>query len=237
MITPKYIFGLGTGRCGTWSLHRLLAAQPSMQAWHESGSLTWEPDPALLWRLLERHRGMAPAGIRFVSNVSFFFLPYVSEIMSHFTAPRMICMERDREEVVESFMAHMPHINHWTAHDSIHWNPRDKPLNSSIMFPSYDLPKREAIGAYWDDYHAAAEYWAAKFPECFRVYNVDALNHHQSVKEILDFIGIPEAEQKVFVGVKLNTLHHPKGEIEGDYVYRANTDTGSGFYEKVEGAR
>lgn len=146
-------------------------------------------------------------------NVAFNWLPYVSEIMSHIVSPRCICLKRDRQEVIESFEGYMPTINHWTARDSKHWNPKYEQTGTSTAWPKYDLPRPEAIGAYWDYYYSTADYWENKFPDCFRIFPVDTLNSEKGVKAILKFAGVPSRNRVIHTEVKLNTRAKPKGGI------------------------
>lgn len=221
----RFVFGLGTGRCGTYTLYRLLEAQKNFFSTHELGALTWsstspvESDKLLqMWRFLYKLESNAPT-VKYISNSALYWISYTSEIMSYLVNPRMICLYRDRQTIIESYMAYMPNVNHWTSHDSRHWDDNKwSRLNRSEQWPSYDLPIDEAIGRYWDEYMGRAEFWANKFPEAFMLIETgEAFNSQCGQKRIFDFIGIPEEDRVYHVGLRLNTRTKPKGAI-GDGV-------------------
>ena len=67
---------------------------------------------------------------------------------------------------------------------------------TSPWFPQYDLPKKEAIGKYWEAYYALAECYV---DESFRMFDLYDLNTIDGIKSILDFAGVPEEQQVVKV--------------------------------------
>jgi hypothetical protein len=216
----RMIFGLGTGRCGSWSLYKLLDEQKHIASTHERGFLPWKPDLVVFWRWINRYQTEKAAQLescKIVANTSWVWINYVDEIMSQMLNPKCICMKRDRQEMIESFMEYTEERwNHWTKPDSKHWDKEKwgKPRVEQVLFPQFDLPLDKALGAYWDEYYKLADYWASKFPCTFRIYNVDMLNHEGQIKDMLDFCEIPEQDQSVMAGIKLNTRTEPRGEIE-----------------------
>ena len=120
---PRLIFGTGTGRCGTWSLFRLLQAQKGVAAMHEGFYLPFDPNILRFWRLL--YRAMTSCrNTRCIATVSFVWINYMSEIMSHILNPKVICLKRPREETVESWMIHQPELNLLTDLKSKHWDDK-----------------------------------------------------------------------------------------------------------------
>ena len=211
---PRLIFGTGTGRCGTWSLFRLLQAQKGVAAMHEGFYLPFDPNILRFWLLL--YRAMTGCrNTRCIATVSFVWINYMSEIMSHILNPKVICLKRPREETVESWMIHQPELNLLTDLKSKHWDDKYEYLEKQgDQWPKFDLPKKEAHGAYWDYVYDAADYWEKKFPDNFRIFETNDLNSHEGVKSMLDFAEIPEKNQVVHVGVKLNTKENHRGLID-----------------------
>ena len=209
----RMIFGTGSGRCGTWSLYTLLKQQLNTLSAHEGVPLPWEQDLTIFWRSIFRLQihpeTLAGDKHLILANTSFVWINYIGEIMSHFLFPKVICLKRDRQEVIESFMNYNE-SNPWVDPESEHFDGHGK---SSSLFPKYDLPKDEAIGAYWDEFYNIADYWADKFPESFKIFPTDALNHKSTVLDMLNFMEIPEKNQNVHVGIRFNLRDKPKGDI------------------------
>jgi len=129
--------------------------------------------------------------------------------------PRFICLKRDREKTVESFETYLPDINVWTDEDSEHWDSERFSRNRAwYQWPKYHLPRKEAIGAYWDEYYHKAEFWANKHPECFRIFKTEDLNTEAGVTSILNHAGVLDEEMRCITKVHLNTRNKSRGSIE-----------------------
>lgn len=220
-MLSRMIFALGTGRCGTYTAFRILEAQKDVAASHEGFPLPWKRDLPMLWYLFVNAQARCEAKI--LANSSFVWLNYTGAIMGHIPDPKFICLKRPREQVVNSFCKHTPNLNHWTDPESLHWDPnQDTHAVTAAKWPKYDLPKAEAIGAYWDEYYAKAEYLQSRYPGNFRIYNMlDVLNTEAGQRDMLSFAGFAEKDQRLYLNRKLNALGKPKGHLnpEDDYVY------------------
>ena len=97
MKEQNLIFGLGTGRCGTVSLSKLLNAQQDSFFTHENGDgnlLPWRTDEEkinkYIQNILNRKR-------QFAGDVSFYLLPYVDLILKKYPSTRFVIMKRVKE--------------------------------------------------------------------------------------------------------------------------------------------
>lgn len=215
LMRPRLVMGLGSGRCGTYSLYRLLEAQKGFISIHEGFYLPWyDIDLLTMWRHLERLR-VVGANVHSVATTSFVWINYIPEIMAHMHKPRCICLRRSREETVDSFETRFPTFNLFTARDCKHWKGQEyEDTVRLFQWPKYSLPRKEATGAYWDEYYEKAEYWAGRYPDCFRIFNIEDLNTETGVTAILNFAGVWDEEMVSHVGVRLNTRFKTKGRIE-----------------------
>ena len=188
----KLIVGLGSGRCGTVSLSRFFR-QKGVYTTHEVKHLPWyKPDPAeavlALARVLRRADGRYP----FVADVAFYWLKYVPWLIERIPEVRCVCLKRDQHETVMSFMQKLASRNYWTARDSEYWEEgkwKDNPIEEA--FPKYDLPKKQALFQYWEDYYVEAAWLQKMFPDNFRILEMRyALNSEYGQNEMLTFCGL-----------------------------------------------
>lgn len=190
----RLVLGLGTGRCGSTSFTRLLMAQKNGYFSHEHPpDLPWNRPPPALRFHLQRFALLARL-YDVVGDVAHWWLPHMQSVAAFFPSFRAAVLKRDREETVESFFAvkeggQKGGVNHWMDHDGSYWNrvPFDR------CYPSYPAKSmREAIGRYWDDYYAACERLAERYPGQVRIFDMAALKSDAGQEEILRFCGFPE---------------------------------------------
>ncbi len=205
----QLVIGLGSGRCGTTSLAHLLNKQPHASVTHEEPPLLpWQVDAALL---AERLAGLRARPETLVGDVAFYYLPYVELIAAQLPNTRFVCLRRDREETVRSFVAKSEGVHHWIQHDGTQWQ---KSPDWDDCFPKYDLvDKTAAIGRYWDEYYARATELATQLPS-FRIFEMTALNDREGVEDLLDFIGVKQ--RALVVGTRRN-----RGSGVGKFMYDA----------------
>jgi hypothetical protein len=236
------VIGLGSGRSGTASLTSLLDRQHGGLCFHEmnpAGSVfSGNPQPARnavrefvqLLRGGERNalaidysrpasvatyqRLQALGELNLLGDIAFYYLHYVDDLLAVEPGCRFVCIKRDREQTVASWLKktainRWPSLwlgdklralvtrtpfhtayNYWQVHDGSQWQP--DPVWDSC-FPNIEAGSRvEAIGRYWDMYYEEAEVLAQRHPGAFRIFDVEALNDRQGQREILAFIGLPE---------------------------------------------
>lgn len=192
---PRIVLGLGTGRCGTKSLARLLNAQPGFSVTHEARPiLPWQGTQHGLESKIARMWGRKG---RAVGDVCFSYLPYIERAFRTFPNLVAVCMQRQREATVQSLMRKTVGRNHWGIH-----GPDDRrDARWDACFPTYpERDKEAAVRRYWDEYACAAATLEAKYPERFRVVDLDALNDEAQVRELLRFVAPDLARPRIVVG-------------------------------------
>jgi hypothetical protein len=170
-----YVCGLGTGRCGTKSLAKLLSLQEGWQVTHENEPhLSWsdEPDPGQSFR-----RAAYPN----YSDVAFYYLPHVNRLRELYPGMRFVCMQRDCEATVASFVRKQPPGIHWFSDSQQGW---------CRSFPAIDAPGiEEQARLYWHLYYE----WARQLEgDDFRIFPTTALGDPAGTLEILQFCGVTE---------------------------------------------
>ncbi|MEE4261234.1 MAG: sulfotransferase [Desulfobacteraceae bacterium] len=189
----KTVFiGCGTGRCGTTSLAKLIAGCKDAVCHHERR-------PLLPWVFLEelfqervKWFSMSTAGI--TGDVAFFYLPYLEKLIGVFPRLKIVCLERNRQAVIDSFLWKTQWQNRWVNHDGTEW-VKDTVWDKT--FPKYAIAdKARAIGAYWDEYRKKIRRVAGKYPASVKRMTTEELNTTRGQQKIFDFLAIPEKSRR-----------------------------------------
>ena len=135
-----------------------------------------------------------------IADVNFSWLQYIEDIVDLFPDVKAICLKRDKEST----------INSWLTKDYDLWTTGSKDVKGEPFMPQFDLPLREAVGAYWSTYYEIADSLRWCYPENVEIFQVfDVFTDKEAQRDLFDFIG---HENPVF---DLN-IHIAKGVyIEG----------------------
>ena len=149
--------------------------------------------------------------VEVIGDVASYYLPYVPLLASLDVDIRMPCLRRDKAATVQSFIETVrrpgrrkkslkkrmrdtlagkvpqPMCNHWVHHDGSVWQ---LDMKWDKCFPKFETANlEEAIGLYWEHYRRSSDEFAARYPDKFRVFQIDALNSAEGQAGILDFCG------------------------------------------------
>lgn len=195
----RLIIGVGTGRCGTKSLTKLLEVQDDTYASHErfGPKVRWNCPPNLwplrLWRDTKRneHSVVAEIALYWTSQIGN-FLRFADRDEREV---RIVGLKRDREETIESYKKWRPEVDHWSFHGY-----RDtKPDDWDHCFPCYDTDsKHEGIGFFWDEVYETIHHWEKK-DERVKCFCTKDLNSKGEVRAILEHCGFssPNMKEKI----------------------------------------
>jgi hypothetical protein len=192
----QVVIGLGPGRCGTMSLAMILAMQRSVVVHHESEpGLNWDADIYAFigkWARLFYH--VTPV-LPIIADVAHWYLPFVPNILEVNPTAKFVCLKRDIEKIVTSFMYKVPDTSHWTIKYCKHWHEKwNRGHAYRERFPHYDLPKEEGCRHYVTKYYKACEDYTQQIPNNFRIFDIEALNTEKGVRSILEFCGLSEED-------------------------------------------
>lgn len=180
------IFGIGTGRCGTKSLCGFLNSQKKIISGHESYLLPWKPNLFYLMQLLSI---MKNEPYKYVVECASYILPYAIEILKENPTTKFICLKRNKDAVVESFIKKSGLRNHWVNDEIRERRNFEKDKKWDKCFPSYYIDsKYKAIEKYFDEYYQTVNQLIDKYPNNFAVFNINNLNTKEGKKSILEFI-------------------------------------------------
>ncbi len=220
---------MGSGRCGTLSLAALLNAQSNACCFHEANPscMAWEGTEGTICSLLrdfeaiqsgdarcvtvdhvtanrrkplERLKSLA--AVHLIGDVASYYLPYVDFILEHQPDARFVCLKRDRQQTIDSFVRKLEgkttkkgfwnksdrkSRNHWLSQPTKGW-ARDNLWDR--CFPSYALEPSagliDYVSRYYDEYYDTAEELQEKHPKHFRVFDMLSLNSDAGQLEILE---------------------------------------------------
>lgn len=196
------VIGLGTGRCGTHSLAKLLGDQHGAKITHELGGrpvMPWRHDGNLAAGAVMHFKNQQHAGL--FGDVAFYWLNYVEDLLEAFPAAKFVVLKRDRDEVVQSYCKWTPTRNHWADHMGLQW--MECPWD--WCFPSYstELSKEEAIARYWDEYYAKVDRLIGLSPASFCQLATRDLNSESQIGQLLNWLDIEHPV--ITTGIKLAT--------------------------------
>jgi hypothetical protein len=227
------IIGLGTGRCGTLSLADLINSQANAVCFHEinPACMSWSGSYGTVFSMLQDLQSILDSGphdrlavdltgphnvhalerlrqsetVDVIGEVSFYYLPYVEQIVNDFPAVKFPCLRRPREATVKSyekkmlvpwkrgigsFLRRRPMLrNHFVSHEGNKWAGDSMWDKCYPKFNSDTL--EEAIEQYWNYYYEEASRLAEKYPQV-RIFEMEDLNHRQTQAELLEFCGLGE---------------------------------------------
>jgi hypothetical protein len=163
--------------------------------------------------------------VAYVGDVAMWYLPYVPQIIQHFPGTVFICLKRDREQVIASFLKKIPTGDRWRSATYEGWNR---------VFPKYfsSPTKAHAIGCYWDDYYRQAEQYARQYPE-FKIAPTEVLNTYQGMNMLLDHAGYPVKSRSTTAVFWENTYSTREYFLQ-KFKYFIRKAIGGVWYEKLK---
>jgi hypothetical protein len=204
-------------------IHFSRTLRPVINSINEFQAILDGGDPRMLTIDMSRHTSVKTLEalccipkVRLIGDVAFYYLMYVEAIALHSSNVRFVCLKRDREQTVASWMrkSSVPMLrskriaarlsslitrepflesrNFWMEHDGTRWMKDDV---WDKCFPKFEGPSKvDAIRQYWDYYYDEAERLQSKLGDIFRVYPVEALSDRVQQAELLRFCGLPQDE-------------------------------------------
>lgn len=251
------VIGLGSGRSGTASLASLIDRQPGGLCFHEmnpSGAV-FSGNPQAHLNTVRELSAIVEGGdrrrlsidysrrqsvetydrlqvmpeVNLLGDIAYYYLSYVEEILAVSPGVRFVCIKRDREQTVASWLKKSQirrwrslwladrfkalltrtpfytEYNHWQEHDGSRWK-QDAVWDS--CFPKFEADtKEEAIRQYWDSYYHEAARLEAAHPDSFRIFAIGDLSTPAGQQGILSFIGLDP--QRMVYGEEVHLHQSP----------------------------
>jgi hypothetical protein len=112
-------------------------------------------------------------------DVGYYWLYHVPLILSFNGDARFLCLKRNKEDTVESFLK--------------------RPIKLDSIVRDYT---KEGFASYHDAYYLTAENYERQYPDSFKVFNMQALNSLEGQEEMLKFLGIESPNYEIGVDLK-----------------------------------
>lgn len=206
--TGTLVLGLGSGRCGSTSLARVLAGVENVCATHENPPmLHWSPTADQLRVHVRRFR-MLLDRFGLVFDSAHWWLNAADRMTEEFDGVKMIGLIRDPGDCARSFLAikgsGRNSINHWVDHDGTFWKPalwdRFYPCyepgrfglgQPNTMSPA-DLASRQhrLVRTYVEDYNEGLAGLKDRVGERLLIVRTEELSERRVQDRIRDFLGI-----------------------------------------------
>ncbi len=252
--TGRIVIGLGSGRSGTASLAALIDRQKGGLCFHEMNPscAVFSGNPQSHVNAVREFRAILGGGdrarlsidysrpasvttyrklqqmseVKLLGDIAYYYLNYVGDILEVEPDCRFVCLKRDREQTVASWMKKSTirrwkslwladrlkalitrtpfhtEYNHWQEHDGSVW--KQDPVWDSC-FPKFEAAtKEEAIRRYWDYYYTEAAKQEQRYPESFRIFDITDLSSDDGQRRILTFAGLSAEEMDFGGGVHLH---------------------------------
>lgn len=189
----KNIFGMGTGRCGTHSLAKLIDLQFDTICLHEPlrHEVEWDYKEEHALAIINHVKRLGEDSDN-VGSVALNYLPYVERLNQEFPDARFVILKRNKRDTVKSYLKWIGEDkgfkNHWMEHDGTYWNHDDWD-NCYPKFHTDDI--NQAVQMYWDLYYKRAAELEAQMPN-LKVFWMSDLNDNKTVAKILDFCGFEQ---------------------------------------------
>lgn len=171
--------GIGTGRSGTSSLAHIVAACANTCVSHEGYPSDWYKVGPNIGKLVlkMRHNKSEVLG-----EVSCNLLPHIQHLRGPIPDLRVVCLHRNKSDVVKSFMANV----------GTGLRPGDRPTWKGLG-PAERLPIIDAATSEqsWEFYWEYAEELMRMVKEPVLHMQMLSLNDDFSLKELFDFLDIP----------------------------------------------
>jgi len=203
----KYFIGIGTGRCGTMSLAKLVNNCENCNVSQEYPPNELDgpncKDKILPWAFNKQKAQLKLKDLlwlngQLVGDVAFYYLNYIDFFISKLPNLKVINIYRNKDEVCESYMNKTTYSNHWSGQGNCAvW---DK------AYPKIDVEnKYNAIGKYWEIYKQKTIDLIDKYPGRIVAVDVSYLNKFEMQECIFEFLEI-NTRDRLYQSVHENKL-------------------------------
>ena len=190
----RIILGCGTGRCGTFTLARLLRRSGAAMT-HEMNTkqnlrLPFDIDKEKFTKVCKHFESVKQ---RAVGDSDLVYFRYLELFIEKYPDIKIVCLKRNKEDTIKSFVKKCGGKNWWSKHGYKKWI---NDVINFIRFPKYETENlEEAIGLYWEYYYQEINRIRKKHPKNILMIETEKLSYREKQIEIYDFCGISRIDR------------------------------------------
>ena len=207
---PMFV-GIGTGRCGTVSLSKIIDGCDGCSVFHEANwqfkqhkfnqPLPWVFDERLAEQRINTMKKRDSLFSLF-GDVAFYYLNYLDYLIENYPSLKIVHIYRDKDLVVDSYLAKTSAKHSLREYDNWTSNAKTTDKIWTASFPKYDTTdKKHAIELYYDDYIEQT----TKHQDRILELHVDEINTLEGQNRLFDYLEIPYFSRKYGV-IKENSI-------------------------------
>lgn len=195
MVEKNIGFVIGTGRCGTQSFNYILQEQKNCYSEHEEILCSWEfCDKNINDNLHLLYNKIVDSGFWNAYAVAFYFLPYVKYIIRLYPNSKILCLQRNEKDTIQSFIKKMRKKNFFVDYTKLSAFRRAR-LQTDMYyfcFPHFDKIDRIInTKLYYYLYYSIAKEFQKTYPKNFKIMWMNtAINNEEGQIKALKFLGI-----------------------------------------------
>ena len=197
--------GIGTGRCGTKSLARIIGACKNTSIAHECGAYAcfWYQKNLKIFYYFREQVESNPDKV--VGDVAFYWLPHIAKLRKILRL-RVVCLHRDKESTVNSFLRLYDTKTRLRREDCPRLGkmPTSDYYRNWIWWNRFPLIEGESPKECWEKYWDMYERESRKIKNCYHL-NLEDLNSNKELDKLFDYLRIARKDRKY-----IENRHHNK---------------------------
>ena len=185
----RIILGCGTGRCGTFTLARILQ-RSGVKMTHEMNSkqklrLEFNVVKEKFLKICEHFERLEGKD---VGDSDLVYFRYLELFIEKYPDVKIVCLKRNKEDTIKSFVKKCNGKNWWSKHGYKKWI---SDVLNYIRFPKYETDNlEEAIGLYWIYYYKEIDRIRKIHPKNILMVKTEVLSYRETQTQIYDFCNI-----------------------------------------------
>ena len=190
----KVILGCGTGRCGTFTLAHILRKSGVNMSHEMYGKtklrLEFKIDKEKFLKLCKYFERLEDKA---VGDSDLVYFRYLELFIEKYPDIMIICLKRNKEDTVKSFVKKCEGKNWWFKHGYKKWI---NDVVNFIRFPKYETEDlEETIGLYWEHYYEEIDRIRKKHYKNILMIETEKLSYRETQTQIYDFCDISKTDR------------------------------------------
>ena len=184
-MTP--FLGIGTGRCGTKSLTKIINACQDVSARHECYACAcfwYQKNLSTFYYFKER---VGIENDKLVGDIAFYWLPHIKKLRK-MLALKIVCLHRDKESTVNSFLRLYGRKTRLRLKDcpKLVEQPTSNYYRNWVWWNRFPMIEGDTPKECWEKYWDMYEEESRKLDGCYHL-NMEDLNSDDELNKLFDY--------------------------------------------------